>query len=33
MKASALRGALSDRARHERIHCVSALIEGDAPSS
>ncbi|MGC0422283.1 50S ribosomal protein L4 [Embleya sp. AB8] len=32
MKASALRGALSDRARHERIHCVSALIEGDKPS-
>ncbi|GCD93909.1 MULTISPECIES: 50S ribosomal protein L4 [Embleya] len=32
MKASALRGALSDRARHERIHCVSALVEGETPS-
>src|SRR6266576_5976094 len=25
MKAAALRGALSDRARHERIHVVSSL--------
>ena len=32
MKASALRGALSDRARHERIHCVTALVEGETPS-
>ncbi len=33
MKAAALRGALSDRARHERIHVFSALIEGTAPST
>ena len=31
MKAAALRGALSDRARHERIHVFSALVEGDGP--
>jgi large subunit ribosomal protein L4 len=33
MKAAALRGALSDRARHDRVHVVSALIDGDAPST
>ncbi|GAA1236985.1 MULTISPECIES: 50S ribosomal protein L4 [Janibacter] len=33
MKAAALRGALSDRARHGRIHVMSALVEGDAPST
>ena len=33
MKAAALRGALSDRARDGRIHVVSALIEGDVPST
>ncbi|WP_374928926.1 50S ribosomal protein L4 [Kytococcus sedentarius] len=33
MKAAALRGALSDRARHGRIHVLSAVLEGDAPSS
>lgn len=33
MKAAALRGALSDRARHERIHVFSALVEGGAPST
>ncbi|MCE0486205.1 50S ribosomal protein L4 [Ornithinimicrobium sediminis] len=33
MKAAALRGALSDRARHGRIHCLSAVVEGDAPST
>ena len=33
MKAAALRGALSDRARGGRIHCLSALVEGDAPST
>jgi large subunit ribosomal protein L4 len=33
MKAAALRGALSDRAAHSRIHCVSALIDGDTPST
>jgi large subunit ribosomal protein L4 len=33
MKAAALRGALSDRARNGRVHVVSALIDGDAPST
>lgn len=29
MKVAALRGALSDRARHDRIHVVSGVVEGD----
>ncbi len=33
MKAAALRGALSDRARAGRIHVVESLVEGDAPST
>jgi large subunit ribosomal protein L4 len=33
MIRAALRGALTDRARHERIHVVSAVIEGDTPST
>jgi large subunit ribosomal protein L4 len=33
MKAAALRGALSDRARAGRVHVVSALVEGDTPST
>jgi large subunit ribosomal protein L4 len=33
MKAAALRGALSDRARHDRIHVVDSLVSGDAPSA
>jgi large subunit ribosomal protein L4 len=33
MKAAALRGALSDRARNERIHVVDALVSGDKPST
>ncbi len=33
MKAAALRGALSDRARHGRIHALSAVVEGEAPST
>ena len=33
MKAAALRGALSDRARHGRIHVVEAIASGDAPSA
>ena len=33
MKAAALRGALSDRARNGRIHVVSALLGGDLPST
>jgi large subunit ribosomal protein L4 len=31
MKAAALRGALSDRAAHGRVHVVSTFTEGDAP--
>lgn len=33
MKAAALRGALTDRARDGRIHVVDALISGDTPST
>jgi large subunit ribosomal protein L4 len=33
MKAAALRGALSDRARAGRVHVVSGVVEGDAPST
>jgi large subunit ribosomal protein L4 len=33
MKAAALRGALSDRARNGRIHVLSSLVEGEAPST
>jgi large subunit ribosomal protein L4 len=33
MKAAALRGALSDRARNGRIHVLSALLDADAPST
>ncbi|WP_255954219.1 50S ribosomal protein L4 [Streptomyces odontomachi] len=33
MKAAALRGALTDRARNDRIHVVSGVIDGDAPST
>jgi large subunit ribosomal protein L4 len=33
MKAAALRGALSDRARHGRIHVFTSLVEGDSPST
>jgi large subunit ribosomal protein L4 len=33
MKVAALRGALSDRARHGRVHVVAGLVEGDAPST
>ncbi len=33
MKAAALRGALSDRARDGRVHVVEALVEGDNPST
>ena len=31
MKAAALRGALSDRARNDRVHVVTGLLDGDAP--
>ena len=33
MKAAALRGALSDRARNGRVHVVSSVVEGDQPST
>ena len=33
MKAAALRGALSDRARNERVHVVSHFVDGDVPST
>ena len=33
MIAAALRGALSDRARNERIHAVTELVAGQAPST
>ncbi len=33
MKAAALRGALSDRARGGNIHVLSSLVEGDLPST
>lgn len=33
MKAAALRGALSDRARHGRVHVVTGFGDGDAPST
>jgi large subunit ribosomal protein L4 len=33
MIAAALRGALSDRARDGRVHVVSELVSGDAPST
>ncbi|GGL32006.1 50S ribosomal protein L4 [Phycicoccus endophyticus] len=33
MKAAALRGALSDRARHGRIHVVESIATGETPST
>jgi large subunit ribosomal protein L4 len=33
MKVAALRGALSDRARFDRIHVVTSLVAGDTPSA
>jgi large subunit ribosomal protein L4 len=33
MKAAALRGALSDRAAHGRVHVIDALVTTDAPST
>jgi large subunit ribosomal protein L4 len=33
MKAAALRGALSDRARHGRVHVVENLVSGETPST
>ena len=31
MKAAALRGALSDRARHDRVHVIAGLVDGETP--
>jgi large subunit ribosomal protein L4 len=33
MKAAALRGALTDRARNGRVHVVDGLVSGDKPST
>jgi large subunit ribosomal protein L4 len=33
MKAAALRGALSDRARAGLVHVVSSVVSGDTPST
>jgi large subunit ribosomal protein L4 len=33
MKAAALRGALSDRARNGRVHIIQGLVSGDVPSA
>ncbi|GAB1689293.1 50S ribosomal protein L4 [Krasilnikovia sp. M28-CT-15] len=33
MKAAALRGALSDRARENRVHVVEAFVSGETPST
>jgi large subunit ribosomal protein L4 len=33
MKAAALRGALSDRARGGRVHVVAGVVDGDTPST
>ncbi|MCP3798889.1 50S ribosomal protein L4 [Allokutzneria sp. A3M-2-11 16] len=33
MKAAALRGALSDRARNDKVHVFTGLVLGDAPST
>ncbi len=33
MKVAALRGALSDRARDGRVHVVSAVVDGETPST
>ncbi len=33
MKAAALRGALTDRARNGRVHVVDSLVTGDLPST
>ncbi|GAA4362023.1 50S ribosomal protein L4 [Paeniglutamicibacter cryotolerans] len=33
MKAAALRGALSDRARNNRVHVIEALVAGTTPST
>ncbi len=33
MKAAALRGALSDRAREDRVHVIESFVDGETPST
>lgn len=33
MKAAALRGALTDRARNDRVHVIKSVVDGDTPST
>jgi large subunit ribosomal protein L4 len=33
MKAAALRGALSDRARHDRVHVLDSVVDGETPKT
>lgn len=33
MKAAALRGALSDRARNGKVHVLSSIVEGETPNT
>jgi large subunit ribosomal protein L4 len=33
MKTAALRGALSDRARHDRVHVVASVVDGETPKT
>lgn len=33
MKAAALRGALTDRARNDRVHVLKSVVDGDTPST
>src|SRR6202789_2899744 len=33
MKAAALRGALSDRARNDRVHAITEVVSGQTPST
>ena len=33
MKAAALRGALSDRARHDRVHVLASVVDGETPKT
>lgn len=33
MKAAALRGALTDRARNDHVHVLTGLVDGDVPST
>jgi large subunit ribosomal protein L4 len=33
MKVAALRGALSDRARHDRVHVIETIVDGETPKT